>query len=105
MHRDHDPLDNEWGFDDGRLENNGLIPKGCGYNKSFKYKVPLKAHGVTGDYIDWCTENCKHKWGWYFENTDQVFEDYEPNTHWNDQVAVMTFSNKKESFLFKLKVL
>ncbi len=100
-----DPLDNEWDFKDCRLENNGIIPKSCGYNKTFRYKVPLRAHGVMGDLIDWCTSNCKHKWGWHFENTDDRYEDYEPNTHWNDQRAIISFSSKKEAFMFKLKAL
>ena len=30
-----DPLDNEWDYRDCRLENNGIIPKTCGYNKTF----------------------------------------------------------------------
>tara|TARA_B100000989_G_scaffold120888_1_gene89163 strand:- start:4579 stop:4890 length:312 start_codon:yes stop_codon:yes gene_type:complete len=101
----HDPLDNEWDFKDCRLENNGVIPKTCGYNKTFRYKVPLNAHGVMGNLIDWCVSNCKHKWGWHFENTKEEFSDYEPNTHWGDQRAIISFSSKKEAFMFKLKAL
>ena len=57
-----DPLDNDWDYKDCRLENNGIIPKTCGYNKTFRYKVPLQAHGVMGNLIDWCIQNCNHKW-------------------------------------------
>ena len=34
-------MDMDWTFDDCRLENNGLIRKGCGYNQSFRYKAEL----------------------------------------------------------------
>ena len=32
----------DWLYDDCRLENNKIIRKGCGYNKSFKYHATLK---------------------------------------------------------------
>ena len=94
-----------WDFRDCRLENNGLIPKKCGYNKTFRYKVPLNSHGVDGGMIDWCTDNCKHSWGWHFEPTDQKLDGYEEDTHWNEDRAVVSFSNKKEAFPFKLKAM
>ena len=30
-------VDTSWDFKDCRLENNGLIPKTCGFNKSFNH--------------------------------------------------------------------
>jgi hypothetical protein len=99
-----DPLDNEWDYRDCRLENNGIIPKTCGYLKEFKYKVRLTAHGVNGEYIDWCSDNCNGKFGWHFEDTDNTYEDYEDGTHWNDQQAIISFSNRKDAFLFSLYI-
>ena len=103
--RSEEDFSPSWDFRDCRLENNGLIPKTCGYNKTFKYKVPLNSHGVNGSMVDWCTENCKHKWGWHFEPTDEKLQGYEEGTHWNEDRAVVSFSNKKEAFLFKLNAM
>ena len=99
-----EPEDNEWDYRDCRLENNGLIPKTSGYNKTFKYQIKLPAHGVQGEYLDWCTRNCKGKFGWHFEPTNEKFKDYEDGVHWNDEQAVLSFSNKKEAFLFSLYI-
>tara|TARA_E500000331_G_C16768681_1_gene502844 strand:+ start:124 stop:465 length:342 start_codon:yes stop_codon:yes gene_type:complete len=99
-----DPLDNEWDYRDCRLENNGIIPKTSGYNKTFKYQIKLPAHGVNGEYLDWCTQHCKGKFGWHFEPTNEQFNDYEDGVHWNDEQAVLSFSNKKEAFLFSLYI-
>jgi hypothetical protein len=92
-----------WDFRDCRLENNGIIPKNCGYNKSFKYKVQLPGEGVNMQQVQWCADNCKHKWGWYFENTVKKIQSA---SGYNDDVyAVMSFSNKKEAFMFKVSML
>ena len=99
-----DPLDNEWDYKDCRLENNGVIPKNCGYNKTFKWKVHLPSHGVDGDKIDWCNDNCKGSWGWHFEHTQEQYDDYEPNTHWGQDQAIMSFQKKREAFMFSLKI-
>ncbi len=83
----------EWDGKDCRLENNGIIPKSYGYNKKFKYDVELVPGKVLGDHIDWCVANCKHKWGWYFDDESRIFE---------DERTYISFSNKQEAFLFKV---
>jgi len=99
-----DPLDNEWDYRDCRLENNGVIPNTCGYNKTFKYEIKLPSHGLNGEYLDWCTQHCKGNFGWHFESTDERYDDYEPNTHWGQDQAILSFSKRKEAFLFSLYI-
>ena len=40
----------------------------CGYNKKFKYNIPLYADGVPGPWIDWCKNNIHNEWGWWFDD-------------------------------------
>jgi len=75
-----------WDYRDCRLENNGLIPKSCGYNKTFKYVINVQQ--MKDDYIDWCMEKCKSNWGWHFD----------------DDYAFISFNSKKEAFLFNLSI-
>lgn len=75
-----------WDFQDCRLENNGLIPKSCGYNKTFKYVVNVQF--MKDEYIDWCMDKCKSRWGWHFD----------------DERAFISFNSKKEAFLFNLSI-
>ena len=75
---------------------------GSGYLKIFKHKVRISKHGVCGSYIDWCEDNCKSKQGWHFEDTEAKYDDWEPNVHWNNCQAVLTFVSKKEAFMFAL---
>ena len=92
-------MDSEWMYDDCRLENNGLIRKGCGYNQSFKYNVPLVKLDISMNIINWCDRYCDGKFGWFFE-------DCQPSRSWPArQRAVITFQKKTDCFSFKLKIL
>jgi hypothetical protein len=92
-------MDSDWTYDDCRLENNGLIRKGCGYNQSFKYNVPLVKMDINMGIIEWCNRYCDGKFGWYFEECS-------PSRSWPArQRAVMTFQSKADCFNFKLKIL
>ena len=91
-------MDSDWTYDDCRLENNGLIRKGCGYNQSFKYNVPLVKMDINMGIIEWCNRYCDGKFGWYFEECS-------PSRSWPArQRAVMTFQSKADCFNFKLKI-
>ena len=61
-------MDCDWMYDDCRLENNGLIRKGCGFNQSFKYNVPLVKLDISMNIINWCDKYCDCKFGWFFED-------------------------------------
>lgn len=73
-------------------------PPGCGYNKKFRYNVPLGDFGVPGELIHWAKANCKHKWGWHFVAHDE--QDY-----WNPegQDAYFSFNSKREAVWFWLQ--
>mgnify|MGYP001269617263 CR=1 FL=1 len=53
------------------------------------------------DYIEYTW-----KWGDFFNETitedDKVY--YEPNTHWGQDQAILSFSKRKEAFLFSLYI-
>jgi len=91
-------MDNDWTYDDCRLENNGLIRKGCGYNQDFKFKAQL-SKDISMKIINWCDKNCDGKFGWYFQNK-------QPSPKWpTREQAVMTFQKKIDCINFKLKQL
>ena len=91
-------MDTDWSFDDCRLENNGLIRKGCGYNQSFRYKAELNKD-INMKLIEWCDKNCEGKYGWYFKIK-------QPSTNWpTRECAVFTFQKKFDCVNFKLKQL
>jgi len=93
-----DQMMEDWMFDDCRLENNGLIRKGCGYNQSFKYKAEL-TKDISMKIIEWCDKNCDSKYGWYFQQK-------KPSAKWpTRQQTVFTFQNKFDCINFKLKQL
>lgn len=71
-------------------------PKGCGYEKKFRYNLSLGTYGVPAELIHWCTLNCKHKWGWWFKNDNSWYDswDHEKNE------AFMSFNSKREAILF-----
>jgi len=73
-----------WDFKDCRLENNGLIPKTCGFNKSFDINIRLTE--LQDSHIDWCMSNCKKDWGWFFDGND----------------AYISFKSKNEATMFSL---
>ena len=88
----------DWLFDDCRLENNGLIRKGCGYNQSFRYKAEL-TKDINMRIINWCDNNCDGRYGWYFQQK-------KPSASWpTREHAVFTFQKKQDCFNFKLKQL
>ena len=91
-------MDIDWAFDDCRLENNGLIRKGCGYNQSFRYKAELNKD-INMNIISWCDKNCEGKFGWYFKIK-------QPTHRWpTREQAVFTFQKKIDCVNFKLKQL
>ena len=77
------------------------IPEDCGYGKRFKYDVDMHSNGIMGECIDWCQQNCKDKWGWWFEGPDQQ----DPWDHkWEEQNSYMSFENKREAMTFFLAI-
>ena len=88
----------------GILSNEEYVPKGCGYRHHYKYEIKLNTWGVGSDRVEWLKKNCTGKFGWHFEPTNEQFNDYEDGVHWNDEQAVLSFSNKKEAFLFSLYI-
>lgn len=72
------------------------IPKDCGYNQHFKYNVYLKDYGVDGTLVAWCEENCKKRWGWWFESL------HDDGTFWDpeQQAAYMSFQDRREAMRF-----
>ncbi len=77
------------------------IPDNCGYMKQFKYNIDMNTNGINGECIDWCQENCKGKWGWWFEQKDL----YNPLLHnWEEQNAYMSFEKEAEASKFWISV-
>ena len=75
------------------------VPKNCGYDKKFKYHVDMHSNGIMGDCIQWCVNNCKGKWGWWFNAGPK----YSPLHHnWEEQDSYMSFENKREATAFFL---
>ena len=75
------------------------IPEDCGYEKRFRYNIDMNNNGISGECIEWCQINCKHKWGWWFEQKDL----YSTAWHnWEEQNAYMSFASKKEAMKFWL---
>tara|TARA_X000000950_G_scaffold269582_1_gene348407 strand:- start:5372 stop:5659 length:288 start_codon:yes stop_codon:yes gene_type:complete len=91
-------MDNDWTYDDCRLENNNLIRKGCGYNQNFRFKAEL-SKDINIKTIMWCDKNCDGKYGWHFQIK-------QPSAKWpTREQAVMTFQKKIDCINFKLKQL
>ena len=80
----------EWLYDDCRLENNGIIRKDCGFNRSFRYNTDLKTN-INMKIILWCNKNCQGRYGWFFDNTKEK--------------PTITFQKKIDYVNFKLKYL
>ena len=77
------------------------VPKNCGYEKRFKYDIDMNSNGIMGDCIQWCVNNCKGKWGWWFE----AGPNYSPIAHnWEEQNSFMSFEKKKEATAFFLAI-
>ena len=75
------------------------VPNDCGYDKKFKWDIDMHSNGIMGDCIEWCVNNCKGKWGWWFKQTDL----YDPIRHnWEEQNSYMSFENKREATAFFL---
>lgn len=76
-----------------------------GYLQKFRYDICCNDFGVSAELIDWCKKKCKGNWGWWFD------EDQEWNgISWNmeNNMAYMSFSHRKDAFLFwfeNLKIL
>lgn len=93
-------MGDDWLYDDCRLENNGLIRKGCGYNQDYKFKVELSKN-INMKIITWCDNNCSGKFGWYF---DDVVSGQRLD-HTVIRKTIFTFQKKYDCFNFKLKQL
>ena len=52
-----------------------------------QYTVKMKDAGVPSPYVEWCNDNCKGKWSWYFD------ENY----------GYLSFEKAIDAILFKLK--
>ena len=79
------------------------VPEDCGYDKRFKYDIDMNSNGIMGECIEWCTANCKSKWGWWFEGPkDAVPNPYAHN--WEDQNSFMSFEDKREATAFFLAI-
>ena len=39
-----------------------------GYQKQFAFDIDMHTNGINGECIEWCEQNCEHKWGWGFED-------------------------------------
>ena len=77
------------------------VPKNSGYEKRFKFDVDMHSNGIMGDCIQWCVNNCKGRWGWWFQQTNL----YDPIRHnWEDQNSYMSFEIKREATAFFLAV-
>tara|TARA_B100001057_G_C22856305_1_gene952793 strand:+ start:36 stop:359 length:324 start_codon:yes stop_codon:yes gene_type:complete len=100
---DEDLMLSDWGYDDCRLENNGIIPPSYGYNKKFKYDIEIPHPEQLGRCIDWCIDNCKHKWGWYHESLPLPRVSLEANGI--ESRSFLSFSRKKEAFMFSVSCL
>ena len=75
------------------------VPKNCGYEKRFKFDVDMYSNGIMGDCIQWCVNNCKGRWGWWFQQNDL----YDPVRHnWEEQDSYMSFEIKREATAFFL---
>ena len=77
------------------------IPDDCGYMQQFKYNIDMNSNGIIGDCIDWCQSNCEGKWGWWFEPAGELEN---PNNHWEDQNAFMSFEKKLDATRFWMSV-
>ena len=78
-----------------------MYTKECGYNKKFKYNIPLYADGVPGPWIDWCKNNIHNEWGWWFDGPAGD-DPYQHN--WQEQNSFMSFQIKKDATRFWLSI-
>ena len=77
------------------------IPEDCGYMQRFEFNIDMNSNGIMGDCIDWCERNCKGKWGWWFEPAGEIEN---PNNHWEDQNAYMSFERRLDATMFWLSI-
>jgi hypothetical protein len=77
------------------------IPEDCGYMQRFHYNIDMNSNGIMGECIEWCQIHCKGKWGWWFENANQMEN---PNNHWEDPNSYMSFQYKKDATRFWLAI-
>jgi len=79
-------------------------PPECGYNHVFQHQMPLGTYGIDLPWVEWCSEHCTGRWGWYFEPTDQDFQmpaGYSP-VFYEKQECVMTFEEAQDLTTFAL---
>lgn len=58
----------------------------AGFGKSYGHDVYLNKKGVDATELKWCQKNCIGKFGWHFVN----------------DLAVLSFQNERDAFIFKL---
>jgi len=68
--------------------------------------VYLYGHeGIVLSSIDWCINNCKHRWGWCFDNfppnIDEIIEKLSAD-EFVHRTPIMKFESKQEAIEFKL---
>jgi len=76
------------------MPRNGKKYKGH-YNRQFKYDICMNDSGVPGECMDWCESHCTAPWGWWFEGGVSW-----ANWDWRDNIAYMSFKNKKDAMRF-----
>jgi hypothetical protein len=69
-----------------------------GYQKRFKYNICTGDYGVPGECLEWCRNNCKGNWGWWFHTSKEWFTSWDPRNN----IAYLSFSNKKDATRFWL---
>ena len=77
------------------------VPDDCGYMKKFRYNIDMQSNGIMGECIAWCQVNCEGRWGWWFEPAGEIEN---PNNHWENQNAYMSFQKKRDATRFWLSV-
>ncbi|HAF76023.1 MAG TPA: hypothetical protein DCG42_01760 [Maribacter sp.] len=82
------------------LKKRKMANPSIGYQKRFTFDIDMHSNGINGVCIEWCEKNCLHKWGWWFEATDEPH----PTNHWEHQRAYMSFEDEKEAMRFWLAI-
>lgn len=76
---------------DKDLTNQLMSTDGYGYNVKYEHTVTLDGDGVPYLLIDWCANNSKGKWGWFFDKSAT------PHVK-----AIMSFEREKDALWFAL---
>ena len=77
------------------------LPDGCGYNKIFKHEWITHTNALPLSAVHTITDCIKGKWGWHFVPHKNM--NYEQDDWYKDQTLVITFENKLDLIISKLK--